>query len=101
MQRITSGRRIINGVPFVWSILDNVWVTEEYWQEIKKAQKTQSPATTAPTAPPAPTDYPIPATDAQLKQLKTMVSNLERGLCTIDEYLQHVCGILERPYDGR
>lgn len=96
MQRITSGRRIINGVPFVWSILDNAWVTEEYWQEIKKAQKT-----TTPTAQTAPTDYPIPATDAQLKQLKTMVSNLERGLCTVDEYLQHVCGILERSYDGR
>lgn len=42
---MTYSRKIINGVTHVWSIMDNSWVTQDYWEYIngrktKTEQKT-------------------------------------------------------------
>jgi hypothetical protein len=33
-EAVTYSRKIINGVVHVWSIMDNAWVTLEYWEYI-------------------------------------------------------------------
>ena len=32
MEEVVNNEKIIDGVVHVWSILDNAWVTLEYWE---------------------------------------------------------------------
>lgn len=37
-----GNRKVVGGVEYVWSILDNDWVTLEYWNWLETSRKTEA-----------------------------------------------------------